>query len=246
MGVHTLSSDFVKLYGTRLGHLDVTSNMGEPFTCEECKLQKVACDLRLCDGTYPSNVGQSFPVGAQGMQHSCHRALSCTSCAKKPVRRRTVHWSLLNDRYLCSFCSVPPHRQDVWGELVLEPEFLLSPRSIHPSAPPEASVCASSCPHPAEVHDDRAATVLQRLEQGGRKYTKHGGDLAVQAAAALYQCAMSLFMPVSQQRIILQIIHELHDRNLLIQATPGKMPPRLILPRDVTALHERAHCLLYP
>ena len=90
-GTYTLTLDFLEMYGTSLGHLDVTNNLSMQLSgliaCEECGNEHQLHDLRGCDGCYPTNVGLSFPQGAMGRQHACHRGAVCTSCSSKTKKK---------------------------------------------------------------------------------------------------------------------------------------------------------------
>lgn len=85
-----VSSQFLELYCTRLGHGDVTSNMGPPLTCEEYNLQKEVSALRVCDGTYPANVGRPFLPAVRMVRNTLLPCLFlCTPFSTKPRARRS-------------------------------------------------------------------------------------------------------------------------------------------------------------
>lgn len=237
-GTHTIARDYLMQYGTRLGHLDVSSNMGPPFTCEECSQ---VCDrVRACDGTYPTNVGLSFPDGALGRQHACHRGVLCAPCSRKPIAQRRKQWEFHKDYFLCTACCIPPASHNaVWGHSVLEPSFLIPHGTMHPGSPPSPS-CALAL-QPADAYDARNESKAAKVREGAIKYASHGGEMAILASAQFHRTVSASFMPKAQQEEVLAVIHDLHDKGLLVSSARSEHPV-LLLPKDVETMHARARC----
>ena len=255
-------------YGTRLGHRDVLHNMGDPHLCEECgkRFQNVN-DLKECDGSFPMNCGQSFPVNAYGKQLHCRRGRICNpltgrgGCFKKgpreagptlPLGTKISHWKKIKQPrtkntffFVCTACALlSDDHLDVWGENVRAPGIDSAPNAIAPTDVPFLPLCDLYPPHEEfrRTEASRAALLCSTIASIGRR----GGELAVEAAASFMRLVRKVCLRSEHQHQLLAYIDDEHKAAELryqAQFPEGSFIPSFgknLLPIEVSALKKAA------
>ena len=257
--VFTVPLETLLYYGTRLGQRDVLHNMGNPHVCEECGVSyENVNDLKECDGSFPMNCGQSFPVNAYGKQLHCRRARifnpinGAGGCLKKGPRAALGTWKrILQPRtknkfyYLCSHCTrLSDDHLDVWGENIRAPGIDSAPNALAPTDVPFLDEHAVLSPHDEFRQGEKSRAHL--LAETICSVTRRGGDLAVSAAASFMRLVRKICMPSEHQHVLLEHIDDEHQaakRRYEAQFPLGSSPPFFginPLPRKVETLKKAA------
>jgi hypothetical protein len=254
----------LRFYGTRLGHRDVLHNFGDPHVCEECgTFFENVNDLKPCDGSFPMNCGQSFPVNAYGKQLHCRRARVCNplsgkgGCFRKGPRETgelstTKKWKRIKQSrtkdthyYLCSHCSMlSEDHLDVWGENVRAPGIDSAPNALSPTDVPFLDEHEVLSPHQEfiESEQSRARCLADTIVSVARR----GGALAVSAAASFMRLVRKICMPNEHQHLLLEHIDDEHmaaKQRYEAQFPTGSVTPFYgtnPLPRKVETLKKAA------
>ena len=165
-------------YGTRLGHRDVIHNMGDRHLCEQCGIRmEDENDLKECDGSFPMNCGQSFPLNAYGRQLHCRRGRICNprsgrgGCFKKgPIQDgpKKSQWKKIKRTrtkneffFVCTSCALLSDvHLDVWGENVRAPGIDSAPNAMAPTDVPFLPDTAVLPPHEEFLESEKSRAAL--------------------------------------------------------------------------------------
>jgi hypothetical protein len=222
-----MSLEDVFAYGTHLGHRDVTQNIRDRNTCEECGGHEGS--LRMCDGCFPVAVGQSFPIGAMGRQHACHLGSICAKCILVPLKKRRTSWSIHfkgntvssipigmtpdDDKlfFLCVRCTINASNiEDVWGQNVIEGGRYLELNSRHPTQRPIVS--SANIPQPFQRSARAATARAEKASLGVVSCRKSGGEEAMRAAQTFLRAAHDANMPKTTMQSMLDVFRVLHEQ----------------------------------
>ena len=220
-------------------------------------------NLKPCDGSFPMNCGQSFPVNAYGKQFHCRRARVCnpiagkTGCFRKGPREAgqialRSKWKKIKQPrtketfyYLCSHCSIlSDDHLDVWGENVRAPGIDSAPNALSPTDVPFLDEHEVLSPHDEFLESEE--TRAQCLASTIRTVARRGGAIAVSAAASFMRLVRRICLPREHQHLLLEHIDNEHivaKQRYEAQFPKGSVPPFFgtnPLPRTVETLTSAA------
>ena len=209
-----------------LSHLDVLSNQAPSLP--KCELCLVGFDLygyrRACDGTYPAAAGSLWPEAAMGRQFQCQRGQLCKDCDTRVGK----YW-------LCKACQAPIRsHEDVWGHGIEQPPILQTPGALWMNSVPVGTVPVVQ---PADAYVAELSDRDRRQQEAHLRFERHGGEHAVQCAAAMMKLFNENNMPKALQSRILIGLHDIHDAKLLL-VNPD-VPVALNFPRSIDGLYNR-------
>ena len=225
----TFPLDDLLYFSYQLSHDDVTTNLGDKSKCEECGIVTEATNLRLCDGTHPSNVGLVYPEGACGRHFGCFRGFLCGSCETK----------LESKYWLCRLCTSPvTSYEQVWGYGIVDPQCLIPLDSLSFTSNPIGSPISVQPADQIAAHDLERA---HRKDAAMAIYTRGAGDAVLEAASITVSMFRNSYVPLTIQQTVLTTVNMLHDKGLLVVGGVGVGGGGdLTLPKTVETLYHRA------